>query len=95
MKFWTVVSGIISGIFLIDMVSWIVSGSGIVQLAGGGGQDNPLVIAIAEHVTTIPDWAFWIVCAASVVVLSAIMMLSVVSSCGGPKKCRRTMGWKT
>ena len=89
MKFWTVVSGIISGIFLIDMVSWIVSGNGIIRLIVGGGQDNPLVIAIAEHVTAIPDWAFWIVCALSVVVLSVIMTLCIVSGYGGPSKCGR------
>lgn len=80
MSFWTAVSGVISGVFLVDMVSFLVSGSGIVQLVTGGSQENPLVIAIAEHITAIPDWAFWLICAASVVVLSAIMCLAVSSS---------------
>lgn len=88
MRFWPAVSGLISGICLVDMVSYLVSGEGLGSLLTGGSSENPLVISIAERITVIPDWAFWIVCAASVVVLSAIMTLCIVSGCGGPSKCR-------
>lgn len=79
MSFWTGVSGIISGVFLIDMVSWLVSGQGLGELLVGG-QDNPLVLAIAERVIDIPDWAFWIAVGASIVILSAIMCFAVMSA---------------
>lgn len=81
MRFLSVVSGVISGIFLMDMIVWLVSGQGLAQLLVGG-EDNPLVISVAEHVADVPDWAFYVICAVSVVVLSAIMCLAVMSSLG-------------
>jgi len=78
-KFWSAVSGLISGIFLIDMVAWLVSGEGLAELVGGGS-DSPLVISIAERVTTIPDWAFYLVCVLAIIGLSAIMTISITAS---------------
>ena len=77
----SVVSGVISGICLIDMVSYLVAGTGIVSLICDG-EGNPVVLAIAEHIADVPDWAFYVICAVSVVVLSAIMCLAVMSSIG-------------
>ena len=79
MSFWTGVSGVISGIFLIDMAAWLVSGQGLGELFVNG-QDNPLVLAIVDRIIGIPDWAFWIAVGASIVILSAIMCLAVMSA---------------
>ncbi len=78
-KFWSALSGLISGIFLIDMVAWLVSGEGIAELVGGGS-DSPIVMSIAQHLTTIPDWSFYLVCVLAVIGLSAIMTMSVLVS---------------
>ncbi|MDY0237018.1 MAG: hypothetical protein RBR71_13415 [Gudongella sp.] len=79
MRFWAVVSGIISGVFLIDLITWLASGQGLGEMISGG-PSSPLVIAIAGHLVDIPGWAFYTVCAVAVVVLSAIMCLAVMSS---------------
>lgn len=79
MSFWTGVSGVISGIFLFDMVAWLVAGKGLGELFVSG-QENPLVLAIVDRLVGIPDWAFWIAVGASIVILSAIMCLAVMSA---------------
>lgn len=79
MSFWTGVSGVISGVFLIDMAAWLVSGQGLGELFVSG-QDNPLVLAIVDRLVGIPDWAFWISVGASIVVLSGIMCLAIMSA---------------
>lgn len=79
MSFWTGVSGVISGIFLIDMAAWLVSGKGLGELVVAG-QENPLVLAIVDRLVGIPDWAFWIAVGASIVILSGIMCLAVMSA---------------
>ena len=77
MSFWSGVSGVISGIFLIDMAAWLVSGKGLGELVVSG-QENPLVLAIVDRLVGIPDWAFWIAVGASIVILSGIMCLAVM-----------------
>ena len=91
MKWLAVVSGILSGVFLADMIAWLVSGVGLGELLSGG-PSSPLVMAIASHLIAIPDWAFYLVCATSVVVLAVLMSLCIVSSLSSEKiyKKRRT-----
>ena len=79
MSFWSGVSGVISGIFLFDMVAWLVAGKGLGELVVSG-QENPLVLAIVDRLVGIPDWAFWIAVGASIVILSGIMCLAVMSA---------------
>lgn len=79
MSFWTGVSGVISGVFLIDMIAWLFSGKGLGELFVEG-QENPLVLAIVDRLVGIPDWMFWIAVGASIVVLSGIMCLAVMSA---------------
>jgi len=87
MKWLSVFSGFLSGIFLVDMISCLVSGVGICEIVSGGSS-SPLVISIASHLTVIPDWAFYLVCAISIVVLSALMSLCIVSAMS-PSKYRK------
>ena len=77
-KLLSFVSIILSCVFLVDMISWLVSGTGLGELITGG-TSSPLVISLAERITVIPDWAFYFVCALSVIVLSLIMTVCAVT----------------
>jgi len=76
--FWSFVSGLLSCVFLVDLLSWFVTGLGLGQVIAGA--NAPLIIAIAEHIMFIPEWAFYLVCAFSVIVLSVILSLCIVCS---------------
>lgn len=86
MRWLSAVSGVISGLFLVDMAAYLVTGAGLVPLLIGG-EGNPVVLAVAGHLGDMPDWLFVLVCTVSVIVLAAIMCLSVMSSLN-PEGCR-------
>jgi len=75
--FWSVVSATLSCVFLVDLITWLVSGSGLGQLVSGG-PDSPLVMAIASHLFEFPEWAFYAICAASVLLLSIMLAVCIV-----------------
>jgi len=78
---WTVIlSGLFSGYLILDFLSWIFAGSGLAEAIGS---DSPLVYAIAEAIPGLPQWAFWLACGLSVVIVSAIMVLCIYVTVSG------------
>ena len=81
----SVFSAVLSAIFLFDTISWFATGYGIHKVIVDS-PDSPILVAIASHLMYIPHWAFWGICAVSVVVLAMIFSMAMISSLQGGKK---------
>jgi len=87
---WTVIlSGLFSGYLILDFLSWIFAGSGLAEVIGS---DSPLVYAVAESIPGLPQWAFWLACGLSVVIVSAIMVLCIYVAVNNNKPKRSSKG---
>jgi len=62
---------------VVDSLAQIATGTGIIELMGGN--QPPLLGAIARHLAGMPAWLFFVIVAVSVVVLSSLISLSVIS----------------
>ena len=76
-KLFLAVAIVATAFFIIDTVSWLVSGNGLIEYLGG--DTSPLLAAIASHIDLMPHWLFWLVVLVAVVILSGLIATVLVA----------------
>jgi len=86
MKFWSVVWIALSAFVFFDFISCIFMGGSIGEMLGG--TSSPVVVAIAEKITGMSSWVFWLLDLVSVVVCGYILYVCSMVYLHPEKKVR-------